>query len=73
MSYCITPGISIDISIDVGIHTMFKYYVKVLKTSYFPNHMMDLVYIWYEDKYRSKDLFSNVPNHSYDLKVKVMD
>ena len=27
---------------------------NVFKTSFFPNHMMDLVYIWYNNRYRSK-------------------
>ena len=26
----------------------------VFKSSYFPNHMMDWVYIWYNNRYRSK-------------------
>ena len=31
--------------ISIGIDTMLKFTVKVFKTSYFPNCMMDLVYI----------------------------
>ena len=46
-------------------------YIKVFKTSYFPNHMIDLVYIWYGNRYRFKVLFSNTRNHAYDLKFKV--
>ena len=34
---------------------------------------MDLVYIWYDDRYRSKVLFSNTYNQAYELQVKVMD
>ena len=32
---------------------------------------MDLVYIWYDDGYMSKILFSNTPAH--DFKVKARD
>ena len=34
---------------------------------------MDLVYIWFDNTYTSKVLFSNTLNYSYDLKGKVMD
>ena len=34
---------------------------------------MDLVYIWYADRYLSKILFSTIPTLMHDLKVKVMD
>ena len=33
--------------------------------------MIDLVHIWYDDRYSSKVLFSNI--QAYYLKVKVMD
>ena len=48
-SCCSTSG--------VGIHTMLKFF----KTLYFPNHTINLVYIWYDDRYRSKVLFNNTP------------
>ena len=35
--------------------------------------MMDLVHIWYDDRYRSKVSFSNTPTHAHDLKVKFTD
>ena len=38
-----------------------------IKSSYFPNYTMDLVHIWYDDRYSSKVA------HAYDLKVKVAD
>ena len=50
-----------------------KYYVKVFKSSYFPNCKMDLVHIWYDDRYRSKVSFSNTPADAHDLKVKITD
>ena len=47
--------------------------VKVFKSSYFPNHTMDLLHILFDDRYRSKVLFSNTRLHAYDLKVKIID
>ena len=35
--------------------------------------MMDLLYICYDDRYKSKGLFVNTPTHAYDFKVKVTD
>ena len=43
---------------------------KFLK-AYFPDHLIGLVRIWYDDRYSSKVLFSSNPAHY--LKVKVMD
>ena len=34
--------------------------LKFFKRSYFLNHMMDLVHIWYNDRYRSKVFISNI-------------
>ena len=34
---------------------------------------MDLVHIWYDDRYRSKVSFSSTPTHAHDLKVKFTD
>ena len=47
--------------------------LKIFKSSYFPNYMMDFVHIWYDDGYSSKVLFSNTPAHAYDLMVTVTD
>ena len=52
---------------------MLKFGVKVFNRSYFPDHVMDLVYILYDDRYRSKAIFSNIPIYAYDLKVKLTD
>ena len=46
---------------------------KFFRTSLFPNPLMDLVYIWYDDRYWSKILFSTIPIPMHDLKVKVTD
>ena len=35
---------------------IFKFCVKIFRTSLFPNPMMDLVHIWYDDRYWSKIL-----------------
>ena len=45
----------------------------IFRTSLFPNPLMDLVYIWYNDRYWSKILFSTIPTRMHDLKVKVTD
>ena len=34
---------------------------------------MDLLYIWYDNRYWSKLLFDTTPTPAYDLKVKVTD
>ena len=34
---------------------------------------MDLLYIWYDNRYWSKLLFGTTPTPAYDLKVKDMD
>ena len=48
-------------------------FVLVFRTSLFPNPMMDLVHIWYDDRYWSKILHSTIPTPIHDLKVKVTD
>ena len=52
---------------------MLKFYVKVLRTSLFPNPLMDLVHVWYDDRYWSKILRGTIPNPVHDLKIKVTD
>ena len=52
---------------------MLKFYVKVFRTSLFPNPMMDLVHVWYDDRYWFKILHSTIPTSIHDLKVKVTD
>ena len=34
---------------------------------------MDLLYIWHDNRYRSKILFGPIPTPAYDLEVKVTD
>ena len=52
---------------------MLKFCVKCFKASLFPNHMIDLIYILYDDRYWSKILCSTIPTPSHGLKVKVTD
>ena len=52
---------------------MFKFWVEVFRTSLFPNPMMDLVHVWFDDRYWSKILHSTIPTPIHDLKVKVTD
>ena len=52
---------------------MLKFCIKVFRTSLFPNPMMDLVHIWYDDRYWSKILHSTIPTPIHDLKVMVTD
>ena len=35
--------------------------VKVYKTSYFEDPLMDFIHIWHDDRYRSKDFISTIP------------
>ena len=58
-----------DLKVKVTDLEIFN--IKVFKDSYFPNHIMDLLYICYNNRYRSKGLFDNTPTHAYDFKVKV--
>ena len=50
-----------------------QFCVKVSKNLHFASHMMDLVYIWYDDRYWSKVLFTTIPIPTHYLKVKVTD
>ena len=52
---------------------MLKIYVKVLRVSIFPNHVMDSFHGLYDDRYLSKMLYSTIPPHFDDLKGNVMD
>ena len=52
---------------------MLKFYVKVFRTSLFPNPLMDLVPVLYDDRYWSKILRGIIPTPVHDLGVKVTD
>ena len=49
--------------------TNFKVFVKVLKTSLFPNLITDLIHLWYDDTYWSKSLCSTIPTALGRVKV----
>ena len=50
---------------------ILKFYVKDFRTSLFPNSMMDLVHVWYDDEYWSKISHSTIPTPIHDLKVQM--
>ena len=53
--------------------TKVKVFVKVFKTSLFPNLIIDLIHLWYDDTYWSKILHSIIPTTVGHVKVKVTD
>ena len=53
--------------------TNVKVFVKVFKTSLFPNLITDLIHLWYGDTYWSKILRSTIPTTLGHVKVKVTD
>ena len=68
-SHRTTPGVALVLALALAP----QFSIKVFKTSLFPNPLIDLVYIWYDDRYWSKILFSTIPTPMHDLKVKVTD
>ena len=44
-------------------------FIKVFKTSLFPNLITDLIHLWYDDTYWSKILHSTIPNPLSYVKV----
>ena len=44
--------------------TNVKVFVKVFKTSLFPNLFTDLIHLWYDDTYWSKNFAQYHPHHS---------
>ena len=52
---------------------MSKFYFNILRTSLFPNPMMDFVHVWYDHGYWSKILHSTIPTPIHNLKIKVTD
>ena len=53
--------------------TNVKVFVKVFKTSLFPNLITDLIHLWYDDTYWSKILRSTIPTTLGHVKIKVTD
>ena len=52
---------------------ILKLYVKVFRISLLLNQMMDLVPVWYHDKYWSKVFISTISIHDRDLEDQVTD
>ena len=52
---------------------MLKFYVKLFRTSLFPNPMVYLFHVWFDDRCLSKILCSTIPNPVHGFKVKVTD
>ena len=53
--------------------TNVKVFVKVFKTSLYPNLTTDLIHLWYDDTYWFKILRSTIPTALGHVKVKVTD
>ena len=54
------------------VHTRFfvfvsKFYVKVYKSSYFEDPLMDFIHIWHDGRYRSKVFISTIPTLVFKL------
>ena len=52
---------------------MLKFYVKAFRSSLFPNPVVYLFHVWYDDRCWSKILCSTILNPVHDFKVKVTD
>ena len=50
-----------------------KVFVKVFKTSLFPNLISGLIHLWYDDTYWSKILRNTIPTTLGHVKVKFTD
>ena len=66
-----TPGVALGSS--HGLRSFVKksqgrsFCVKVYKTSYFEDPLMDLVHIWHDGRYRSKLFISTIPTPGVTL------
>ena len=70
----VLPPVSASALALASVSTNVKSFtLKVFRTSLFPNLMMDLVHVWYDDGYWSKILQTTIPTPIHDLKVKVTD
>ena len=66
-----SPGIAIALPPASASASASPFSLKFFTSLYFPDHLINLVPIWYDDRYSSKVLFSNTP--AQYLKVKVMN
>ena len=68
-----TPTYDLKVKVTDLELFMLKFYVKVFRTSLFPNPVVYLFPVWYDDRGWSKILCSMIPNPVHDFKVKVTD
>ena len=47
---------------------MLKFFLKVFRTSLFPNPLMDLVHVWYDHRYWSKILRGTIPTPVHTIR-----
>ena len=52
---------------------MLNFYVEGFRISLLLNYTMDLVPIWYHDRYWSKIFISTISTHDHDLEIEVTD
>ena len=52
---------------------MYEFRIKILNISLFPGHMLYLIYVFYNNRYRGKMLESNTCNHAFGLNIKFKD
>ena len=69
----VLPSVSVLALALASASTNVKVFVKVFKTSLFPNLITDLIHLWYADTYWSKILRSTIPTTLGHVKVKVTD
>ena len=68
------PALALALALALSsASTNVKVFVKVFKTSLFPNLITDLIHLWYDDTYWSKILCSTIPTTLGHVKVKVTD
>ena len=64
---------NLNVNVFMSASTNVNVFVKVFKTSLFPNLITDLIHLWYDDTYWSKILRYTIPTTLGHVKVKVTD
>ena len=57
-AYALPPASALAVALALASVSTFT--LKFFKSSYFLNHLMELVHIWYNDRYRPKVSISNI-------------
>ena len=52
---------------------MLKFHIKVFQISSLLNPVLDLNFIWYDDRYWFEILLSTIPTPGHDLQGRVID